>query len=165
VPALERLRETSDVSLAVSLHAPNDALRDQLVPLNRKYPISELLSACRRYIRSRSQRAKITFEYVLLREVNDTPQHARQLADLLKDMPAKVNLIPFNPFAGSDYLCPEPERINAFRDILMQKGVITTTRKTRGDDIDAACGQLAGRVNDRTKRTQRRHTIEAGLPL
>ncbi len=154
IPALDRLREVSDVSLAVSLHAPDDALRNELVPLNRKYPIAELLAACRRYLGEEGSR-RVTFEYVMLDGVNDSPEHARQLVKLMRRVPSKVNLIPFNPFAGSGYRTSPPERVEAFRQILMQAGIVTITRKTRGDDIDAACGQLAGRVQDRTRRTQR----------
>ncbi len=154
VPALDRLRDVSDVSLAVSLHAPYDELRNELVPLNRKYPIDELLAACRRYISGQSHRA-ITFEYVLLAGVNDSAQHARDLASLLKGLPAKVNLIPFNPFPGTRFKRSDDLVINAFRDILMSRGLTTITRRTRGDDIDAACGQLAGKVMDRTKRQLR----------
>jgi 23S rRNA (adenine2503-C2)-methyltransferase len=158
VPALDRLKELSPVSLAVSLHAPNDALRDELVPLNKKYPISELMDACRRYVEDETRRT-ITFEYVMLDGVNDSPELARQLVQLLKGMPAKVNLIPFNPFPGMRYQRSRPEAIERFRSILMEADLITLTRKTRGDDIDAACGQLAGRVQDRTKRSLR------GIPV
>jgi len=152
VPALENLKQTSDVALALSLHAPNDALRDELVPLNRKYPIREVLDACTRYIGSLDSRRKITMEYVMLDGVNDTDQHARELVKLLRNVPAKVNLIPFNPFPETQYRRSTPERIDRFRDILQKGGLITITRKTRGDDIDAACGQLVGKVMDRTKR-------------
>ncbi len=151
IPALDRLKEVSDVSLAVSLHAPNDELRNELVPLNRKYPIKELLEACKRYLGDDARR-KITFEYVMLAGVNDTNQHAHQLARLLKNVPSKVNLIPFNPFPRTTYQCSSQERIDAFRDILYKHGLTTITRKTRGNDIDAACGQLAGQVMDKTKR-------------
>ena len=154
VPAIDRLAKDLPVSLAVSLHAPNDELRNKLVPINRKYPINELLAACRRYVGDDSRR-RITFEYVMLQGVNDTEQHARELARLLADVPAKVNLIPFNPFPQSEYTRSSREVIDRFRDILMSKGIITVTRKTRGDDIDAACGQLAGRVQDRTARSRR----------
>jgi 23S rRNA (adenine2503-C2)-methyltransferase len=155
VPMLDRLREACPVSLAVSLHAPNDALRDQLVPLNKKYPIAELLAACRRYVAGDGRR-RVTFEYVMLAGVNDTPEHARELARLLQDVPSKVNLIPFNPFPESGYQRSERAVIDKFRDILMRANLTTVTRKTRGEDIDAACGQLAGRVMDRTRRSQRR---------
>lgn len=161
VPALERLRDVSDVALAVSLHAPDDALRDQLVPLNRKYPIRELLAACRHYAEGKS-RFSITWEYVMLDGVNDSDAQARALVKLLKNIPSKVNLIPFNPFPQSGYKRSPQQRIDRFRDILMENGLVTITRRTRGEDIDAACGQLAGRVNDKTKRTQRRHVAGAG---
>ena len=154
VPMIDALRSACPVSLAVSLHAPTDELRSQLVPLNRKYPIAELLAACRRYVADEPRR-KVTFEYVMLAGVNDTPEHARQLAALLRDLPAKLNLIPFNPFADTRYARSTPETIEAFRDIVQEKGLLTLTRKTRGDHIDAACGQLAGRIQDRTRRRLR----------
>nr|VFK24940.1 MAG: 23S rRNA m(2)A-2503 methyltransferase [Candidatus Kentron sp. MB] len=144
IPALDKLREHCPVSLAVSLHASHDALRDELVPLNRKYPITKLLDACHRYV-SHAPKDKITFEYVLLRGVNDRPDDARRLARLLKGLPAKINLIPFNPFPSARYQRSTPEAIEVFRNILLAQGLMTITRKTRGDDIDAACGQLAGR--------------------
>lgn len=155
VPALDRLKEVSDISLAVSLHAPTDALRDQLVPLNRKYPIAQLLAACLRYVADSNHRA-ITFEYVMLDGINDSPQHAKQLVALLQGIPAKVNLIPFNPFPEARYRRSPQAAIDQFRDIVVAAGFPTMTRKTRGDDIDAACGQLAGKVMDRTKRRLRR---------
>ncbi len=151
VPALRRLRLLSDVSLAVSLHAPNNALRDQLVPINRKYPLEELIPACRDFI-AEDRRRKITWEYVMLDGVNDSDQHARQLIRLLEGTPSKMNLIPFNPFPGTDYRCSSPERIEAFRQRLMRSGIISITRKTRGEEIDAACGQLVGRIADRSRR-------------
>jgi 23S rRNA (adenine2503-C2)-methyltransferase len=154
VPLIDRLHDACPVSLAVSLHAPNDPLRTELVPLNRKYPIAELLAACQRYAADEPRR-KVTFEYVMLDGVNDAPAHAHALVRLLRDVPAKVNLIPFNPFPHTRYRRSSPEAIEAFRDILMRAGLITLTRRTRGDDIDAACGQLAGRVRDRTGRRQR----------
>jgi 23S rRNA (adenine2503-C2)-methyltransferase len=154
VPAIKKLREDCDVSLAVSLHAPDDLLRDELVPLNRKYPIRELLDTCHEYVGD--SRRRVTFEYVLLSGVNDTDGHARQLVRCLKGIPAKINLIPFNPFPQTRYRCSPPERIQRFFEILNQAGIVTITRKTRGDDIDAACGQLAGRFNDRTSRRARR---------
>ena len=154
VPAIDRLKEACPVSLAVSLHAPNNQLRDRLVPVNKKYPIEQLLDACRRYVED-SQRSRITFEYVMLQEVNDEPGHAEQLAEILKDVPSKINLIPFNPFKGSEFKRSSNNRIYRFRDYLHGKGLVTTIRKTRGDDIAAACGQLAGMVTDRTKRSQR----------
>ena len=152
VPAMDRLRDACPVALAVSLHAPNDALRDQIVPINRKYPLAELMAACRRYL-EKAPRDFVTFEYVMLDGVNDTPEHARQLLALVKDVPCKFNLIPFNPFPNSGYRTSRPQHIRQFRDILMQSGYVVTTRKTRGEDIDAACGQLAGKVQDKTKRT------------
>jgi len=154
VPAIDRLAATCPVSLAVSLHAPNDALRDQIVPLNRKYPINVLLDACRRYVGD-SGRQRVTFEYVMLDGINDSPEHAKQLAEILDDMPAKVNLIPFNPFEGIPYRRSSNNAINRFRDALLSRNIFTVTRKTRGDDIDAACGQLAGEFIDRTRRSER----------
>ncbi|MCP5410075.1 MAG: 23S rRNA (adenine(2503)-C(2))-methyltransferase RlmN [Chromatiaceae bacterium] len=154
VPALRRLNEVCDVMLAVSLHAPDNALRDQLVPINRKYPLEELLSACREFVQG-DRRRKITWEYVMLDGVNDSDRQAKQLVRLLEGIPSKVNLIPFNPFPGTGYRSSTPERILAFRDRLMKAGIITITRKTRGDDIDAACGQLVGRVQDRSRRELR----------
>lgn len=154
VPGIDRLRETCDVSLAVSLHAPDDALRDRLVPLNRKYPIAELMAACRRYTAA-APRRRITFEYVMLAGVNDSPAHARRLLALMRQVPSKVNLIPFNAFPGAPYRCSPPAVIDAFREILVAGGITTVTRKTRGEDIDAACGQLVGRVQDRTRRSRR----------
>jgi 23S rRNA (adenine2503-C2)-methyltransferase len=160
VPALDRLAEVTDIALAVSLHAPDDELRDQLVPINRKYPIKELLAACKRYVGLENRR-KITFEYVMLDGINDTPAHARALIRLLSHVPSKVNLIPFNPFPGSGYRCSSPDAIRRFSEMLHAAGLIATTRKTRGDDIDAACGQLVGRVNDRTRRQIR---LQAAAP-
>ena len=151
VPALRRLREVSDVSLAVSLHAPDNALRDQLVPINRKYPLEELIPACVDYVKH-DRRRKITWEYVMLDGVNDSIAHAKALIRLLQGVPSKVNLIPFNPFPGTDYKTSPADRIDAFRWRLMRAGIITVTRKTRGDDIDAACGQLVGKVLDRSRR-------------
>jgi 23S rRNA (adenine2503-C2)-methyltransferase len=155
VPALDRLKEVSDVALALSLHAPSDALRDELVPLNKKYPIAEVLAACQRYL-SGDTRRKVTVEYVMLEGVNDSVEHARALVKVLREVPAKVNLIPFNPFPETRYRRSSAAAIDRFRDILIKGGLITITRKTRGDDIDAACGQLVGRVMDRTKRQQRK---------
>ena len=155
VPALDRLGSVSDVGLAISLHASDDGLRDQLVPLNRKYPIRELLDACKRYI-SGIPRGKVTFEYVMLDGVNDSPAQARSLCKLLKNIPSKVNLIPFNPFPGTPYRCSPSAVIRRFSQIVQDAGFVTTTRKTRGKDIDAACGQLVGRVTDRTHRAERR---------
>jgi 23S rRNA (adenine2503-C2)-methyltransferase len=155
VPAMERLREECPVALAVSLHAPNDALRDRLVPINSKYPLAELMAACKRYL-EKAPRDFVTFEYVMLEGVNDSEEHARELVRLTRDVPCKFNLIPFNPFPGSGFKRSSAARIRRFADILMQAHIITTTRKTRGDDIDAACGQLAGQVQDRTQRRQKR---------
>ena len=154
VPKIDQLKKACPVSLAVSLHAPNDELRNELVPLNKKYPIKELLDACNRYVAD-SSRARITFEYVMLEGVNDGLEHARQLVDLMKTVPGKVNLIPFNTFDGIDYKRSSNSRINRFRDILHESGIIVTVRRTRGDDIEAACGQLAGDVLDRTKRAEK----------
>ncbi len=149
VPQMLKLAAETNCALAVSLHAPNDALRDQLVPINRKHPIADLLDACWEYVNKQNARS-ITFEYVMLDGINDQPQHARELVQLLKGRPAKVNLIPFNPFPGTRYQRSPAAAIERFREILTTNGVIATTRRTRGDDIDAACGQLVGRVNDRT---------------
>ena len=149
VPQIYKLAEECNVALAVSLHAPNDELRNELVPINRKHPIAELLAACWHYLDEQNGRS-ITFEYVMLDGINDKPEHARQLARLMRGRAAKLNLIPFNPFPGTNYRRSSAAAILAFRDILNDHGVIATTRRTRGDDIDAACGQLAGRVTDRT---------------
>jgi 23S rRNA (adenine2503-C2)-methyltransferase len=151
VPALYRLREVSEVSLAISLHAPDDALRNQLVPLNRKYPIAELLAACRRYIADKPHR-RITWEYVLLDGVNDSEAHARALAALIRDIPSKVNLIPFNPFPDARYRRSGPAAIARFQAVLMAHDLTVVTRRTRGGDIAAACGQLAGQVQARARR-------------
>ena len=151
VPALKKLAEVSDVTLAVSLHAPDNALRDQLVPINRKYPLEQLIPACRDFLNG-DRRRKITWEYVMLDGVNDSDRQAKQLVRLLQGTPSKVNLIPFNPFPGTGYRSSSPERILAFRDRLMRAGIMTMTRKTRGEDIAAACGQLVGRVQDRSRR-------------
>ena len=151
VPMIDRLRESVDVALAVSLHAPVDDLRVQLVPLNKKYPIKELMAACQRYVAGRNK-CQITFEYTLMDGINDAPDYARQLVTLLRRVPSKLNLIPFNPYPGARYRCSSPERIETFKQIVMKGGLIATVRKTRGEDIDAACGQLVGKVIDRTKR-------------
>ena len=153
VPAMERLRERCPVALAVSLHAPNDDLRDVLVPINQKYPLAQLMAACKRYVEN-APRDFITFEYVMLDGVNDTVAHAKRLVQLCHDVPCKFNLIPFNPFPDSGYRRSKTETIHRFRDVLMQAGFVVTVRKTRGDDIDAACGQLAGKVIDKTSRTR-----------
>lgn len=154
VPGIHRLRETIDVALAVSLHSPVDDVRTELVPLNRKYPIAELMQACRDYVSDKHKRT-VTFEYTLIDGINDHPEHARKLVKLLRTVPSKLNLIPFNPFPGTRYRCSTPERIAKFQEIVMQGGLIATVRKTRGEDIDAACGQLVGKVLDRTKRSER----------
>ncbi|MGE4596675.1 MAG: 23S rRNA (adenine(2503)-C(2))-methyltransferase RlmN [Methylophilaceae bacterium] len=154
VPAMDRLKEDCPVSLAVSLHAPDDALRDKIVPINKKYPLKELMAACQRYI-DKAPRDFITFEYVMLKGVNDSIEQARGLINLVKNVSCKFNLIPFNSFPNSGYECSDQNSILSFRNILMDAGIVTTIRKTRGDDIDAACGQLVGQVQDKTKRTQR----------
>ena len=154
VPAMDRLAAICPVALAVSLHAPNDLLRDQLVPINKKYPLSELMKACQRYLKV-APRDFVTFEYVMLAGVNDSDEDARALIGLTQDVSCKFNLIPFNPFPNSPFHCSSSARIRQFAEILSDAGIVTTTRKTRGDDIDAACGQLAGRVRDRSKRTTR----------
>jgi len=156
IPGIEKLHGRIDVALALSLHAANNELRSQLVPLNRKYPIEKLLPAVKNYISDSKASKKVTIEYVMLKGVNDTPAHARELARLLKDLPSKINLIPFNPFPRTRFETSTQADIDKFADILLQKGFVVVTRRTRGDDIDAACGQLVGKVADRTKRQQRR---------
>lgn len=151
LPALDRLRERAPVALAVSLHAPTDALRDRLVPINQKYPLKELMAACNRYLEV-APRDFVTFEYVMLEGVNDSEAHARQLIECVSEVSCKFNLIPFNPFPDSGYRTSPPESVRRFRDILMQAGFVVTVRKTRGEDIDAACGQLVGQVVDRSQR-------------
>jgi 23S rRNA (adenine2503-C2)-methyltransferase len=152
VPAMDALAKSSPVSLAVSLHAPNNAVRDEIMPINKTYPIEELLDACRRFAESDETTNHITFEYVMLDGINDKDEHAHELIKRLEGIPSKVNLIPFNPFPGTDYRCSSRNRIHRFKDILIQGGLITVTRKTRGDDIDAACGQLAGEVTAKAER-------------
>lgn len=164
VPFMDRLAERADTALAVSLHAPNDALRDELVPINKKYPIAELMAACRRYVQGRDRKLQVVFEYVMLQDVNDKPEQARELARLVADLPCKVNLIPFNPYPGAPYTRSTPERIARFQGILRKAKVLTTVRKTRGDDIDAACGQLVGRVNNR-QRQRLGNTARAETPI
>ena len=154
VPQMDRLKDVMPVALAVSLHASNDAVRDQIVPLNKKYPLKELMAACRRYL-EKAPRDFVTFEYVMLDGVNDRAQHARELLQLVRDVPCKFNLIPFNSFPNSGYNRSTNTNIQIFRDILQQAGLVVTVRKTRGDDIDAACGQLAGQVKDKTRRQQK----------
>ncbi len=155
VPVMDRLGDECPVALAVSLHAPNDTLRDELVPINRKYPLNELMAACSRYL-EKAPRDFVTFEYVMLDGINDSDTQAYELLELTRKVSCKFNLIPFNPFPGSPYLRSPTHRIRRFAEILMEGGVVTTTRKTRGDDIDAACGQLAGQVQDKTQRVKRR---------
>ncbi len=163
VPQMIRIADETNVALAVSLHAPNDELRSELMPINRRHPIASLLEACWHYVEKQNARG-ITFEYVMLDGVNDRPEHARQLAGLLRGHPAKVNLIPFNPFPGTRFRRSSEEAIERFRDLLIKGGVIATIRRTRGDDIDAACGQLVGRVNDRTTvRLRERNLIPASV--
>lgn len=154
IPAMLDLQKVSDVALAVSLHAPNDELRNKLVPLNKKYPLKDLMAVCRNYFKDEPRRS-ITMEYVMLAGVNDSPLHAKQLIKILDGVPAKMNLIPFNPFPHTDYQRSGMDTIQKFRDILMKAGLNTTIRRTRGDDIDAACGQLVGQVKDRTRRNER----------
>lgn len=154
VPMIDKLREDCHVSLAISLHAANDELRSQIIPLNDKYPINELLAACKRYVVGQ-QRRHITVEYVMLDGINDSLDDARDLVRILKGLPTKINLIPFNPFPGTNYKCSSRNQIVRFQKLLMDAGLVATVRKTRGDDIVAACGQLAGEVQDKTKRTQR----------
>ncbi len=154
VPQIDELRELCPVSLAVSLHAPNNQLRSRLVPLNRRYPIEQLIDACRRYI-THEPRSRVTFQYVMLAGVNDSVAHATELAQLLRRIPSKVNLIPFNAYPGLEYESSDQDAIDRFRDCLLAEGIMTITRKTRGSDIDAACGQLAGRFTDRTHRSAR----------
>ena len=154
VPALDRLRDECPVALAVSLHASNDALRDRLVPINQKYPLRELMAACQRYL-ERAPRDFVTFEYVMLDGVNDHDRDARELVALVRDTPCKFNLIPFNPFPNSGFRRSSAERIRRFAGILIEAGIVTTTRKTRGEDVDAACGQLAGQVQDKSRRVVR----------
>ena len=155
VPVMDRLGDECPVALAVSLHAPNDRLRDEIVPINQKYPLTELMAACQRYL-DKAPRDFITFEYIMLDGINDTDAHARELLALVKSVHCKFNLIPFNPFPGSPFRRSSADRVRRFADILMAAGIVTTTRKTRGDDIDAACGQLAGQVKDKTRRTAAR---------
>ena len=155
VPMIDKLGEVTDVSLALSLHAPNDELRNQLVPINKKYPLAVLLDACQRYITRLGKERVLTVEYTLLKDVNDQPEHAEQMIALLKEIPCKINLIPFNPFPHSGYERPSNNSIRRFQDMLHKGGFNVTVRTTRGDDIDAACGQLVGQVMDRTRRSER----------
>lgn len=162
VPSIYRLREVSEVSLAVSLHAADNALRDQLVPINRRYPLEALLPACKAFIAG-NRRRRITWEYVMIDGVNDTIAQAKRLIRLLEGIPSKLNLIPFNPFPGSDFRASPPERVEAFRQRVLRSGIVTTTRKTRGDEITAACGQLVGRVRDRRRATRRQPVVEEAI--
>jgi 23S rRNA (adenine2503-C2)-methyltransferase len=156
VPALDELARYTEASLAVSLHAPNDALRSRIVPINRRYPIADLLDSARRYLEAQSDTKRVvTIEYTLLAGVNDQPEHARELVELLRDYPCKVNLIPFNPFPNSGFERPSGNAVSRFWKVLVDAGLIVTVRTTRGDDIDAACGQLVGEVVDRTRRSER----------
>ena len=155
IPAMDRLSQRHDVQLAISLHAVRDELRDELVPINKKYPLKELIAACHRFMEKRSPRSRLTIEYVMLDGVNDAAQDARELIRLLKGLSVLINLIPFNPFEGSGYKTSSPATVKRFQDILMKAGITTVIRKTRGDDIDAACGQLVGKVADRSRREQR----------
>ena len=155
VPAIEKLSRYTDCSLAISLHAPNDVLRDQLVPINRRYPIDTLLAACRKYLNTLGPHRKLLFEYTLIDHVNDQTSHAQELANLLSGIPCKINLIPFNDFDHSGYRTPAQSRVFAFQSVLIERGYTAMIRSTRGEDISAACGQLAGNVRDRTKRSER----------
>lgn len=159
VPMIDKLREDCHVSLAISLHAANDELRDQIVPINQKYPIAELLAACKRYVVGQ-QRRHITVEYVMLDGINDSIQDAKDLVRLLKGLPNKINLIPFNPFPGTHYKCSSRNQIVRFQQYLIDQGLVVTVRKTRGDDIVAACGQLAGEVQDKSRRSERMRAQE-----
>jgi len=165
VPTMDKLGDMLDSRLAVSLHATNNELRDQLVPINKKYPLEELIPACRRFIEKQNVRTRITFEYVMLDGVNDTDQHARELIRLLKGIPALMNLIPFNPFTGSGYKTSSMKRVEQFSQILIKSGMTTVVRRTRGDDIDAACGQLVGKVEDKSRRNRRFEEPRFGMNL
>ncbi|WP_046005075.1 bifunctional tRNA (adenosine(37)-C2)-methyltransferase TrmG/ribosomal RNA large subunit methyltransferase RlmN [Pseudoalteromonas rubra] len=160
VPALDILKEKIDVALAISLHAPNNPLRDELVPINKKYPIEEFLAACRRYIDGSKANKDVTIEYVMLQGVNDSTDHAHELVQVLKGTPSKINLIPFNPFPGNEYGRSSNSRIDRFSKVLQAAGLTCIVRRTRGDDIDAACGQLVGDVVDRTKRLAKKKQLE-----
>lgn len=163
VPAIHKLREVTDLSLAVSLHAPTDALRNEIVPVNARYGLDALLDACKRYVEHNRQHGGVTWEYVMLKGVNDQPEHAEALAKLLKDVPGKINLIPFNPFPGSRFECSSRNRMLSFQRYLSEQGYVATIRKTRGEDIDAACGQLVGQVNDRSRRERKLKRIEESV--
>ncbi len=164
VPALDMLGDQIDVALAISLHAPDNTLRDEIVPVNKKYPIEEFLAGVRRYLaKSKANQGKVTVEYVMLNHINDSTDQAHELAKVLKDTPSKINLIPFNPYPGSPYTCSSNSRMDRFAKVLMEYGFTVVVRKTRGDDIDAACGQLVGDVVDRTKRLLKKQMN--GLPI
>lgn len=166
VPALDKMREQIDVALAISLHAPNDALRDEIVPINKKYNINMLIDSVNKYLEvSNANHGKVTIEYVMLNQVNDSVEHAHQLADVLKNTPSKINLIPWNPFPEAPYAKSSNTRIDRFQKTLMEYGFTVTVRKTRGDDIDAACGQLAGDVIDRTKRTMEKRKFGENIAV
>ncbi|KAE9541931.1 bifunctional tRNA (adenosine(37)-C2)-methyltransferase TrmG/ribosomal RNA large subunit methyltransferase RlmN [Ursidibacter maritimus] len=166
VPALDKMREQIDVALAISLHAPNDELRDEIVPINKKYNIKMLIDSVNKYLEvSNANHGKVTIEYVMLNQVNDSVEHAHQLADVLKNTPSKINLIPWNPFPEAPYAKSSNTRIDRFQKTLMEYGFTVTVRKTRGDDIDAACGQLAGDVIDRTKRTLEKRKFGESIAL
>lgn len=162
VPALDKLKDQIDVALAISLHAPTDELRDEIVPINKKYPIQEFLASARRYVEDSKAQTKVTVEYVMLSHINDSMEQAQQLADVLKGTPCKINLIPFNPFPGTEYDTSSNSRIDRFAKVLMENGYIVLVRKTRGDDIDAACGQLVGDIVDRTKRLIKKQDKQKG---
>lgn len=163
VPGIEKLKETTDCSLAISLHAPNDELRDQLVPINKKYPIAVLLAACKSYAENFGENRTVTVEYTVIDKVNDQPEHASQLVELLKDFPCKINLIPFNPFPGSGYKRPSHIAVRAFQKRLIDADFNVMVRTTRGEDIDAACGQLVGAVQDKTRRQEKYRKIAVGV--
>jgi len=163
VPAMDRLGDILDMRLAVSLHASDDELRNSLVPLNNKYPLRELMAACRRFIDKQNTRSRITFEYVLLDGVNDSDQHAHQLIKLVKGIPTLMNLIPFNPFTGSGYKTSPAKRVERFNKILADAGITTVVRRTRGHDIDAACGQLVGKIEDKSRRQRRFEEPRIGM--
>ena len=165
VPAIDRLGDIMDMRLAVSLHAADDELRDSLVPLNKKYPLQQLMSACRRFIDKQNARSRITFEYVLLDGVNDSDQHARELIKLVKGIPTLMNLIPFNPFESSGYRTSSRKRVECFNKILAEAGITTVVRRTRGDDIDAACGQLVGKIEDKSRRHRRFEEPRIGMNI
>ncbi len=163
VPGIHKLKETTDCSLAISLHAPNNPLRDQLVPVNRKYPIEELLAACKSYAENWGEKRTVTVEYTVIDKINDQPEHAEELSKLLADFPCKINLIPFNPFPGSGYKRPSSFAVRAFQERLVRAGYNVMVRTTRGEDINAACGQLVGAVEDKTRRQEKYRRIAVGV--